>query len=110
MLDKFITNITIPCSPFIGFIAMIGCIIRIVNDYKHGTKIKLILALIDICTSIFLGYVSSWLILENTDFSLSMCTFVVLVIGYLGSRVFDLITFIINKKIGYTNGENKNDS
>lgn len=105
MLDKFLTNITIPYSPFIGFIAMIGSIIRIVNDYKHGSKIKITLALIDIVISIFLGYFSSWFLLENTTFNLSTCSFVILIIGYLGSKIFDLISFIINKKIGYSKGD-----
>ena len=109
MLDKILTNITIPYSPFIGFIAMIGSIIRIVNDYKHGSKIKVTLAVIDILISIFLGYVSSWFILENTDFNLSTCTFIILIIGYLGSKLFDLISFVIYQKIGYSK-ENKHDS
>ena len=84
-----------------------GCFVRYLNEYKKGIRLSLRYILIDILISSFLGYLTFWFLYENTNFNMSLCAIATCIVGNLGSKVFDIVQFIIFNKIGYKfNGEN----
>ena len=86
-----------------------GCIVRYLSEYKKGKQLKLRFILIDMLISSFLGYLTFWFLIENTSFNMSLCAISTCIVGNLGSKVFDIIQFILFEKIGYRIKGEKND-
>ena len=56
--------------------------------------------IIDVLVSCFLGYLTFWFCLESMCFSLSQCAIATCLVGNFGSRIFDIIYYIIYKRLG----------
>lgn len=81
------------------FAAMGGCLIRYFEEYRHARKINWSHLALDLICSVFLGHLAFWYCLENTSFTLSQCAIVTCLVGNFGSRVFDIIYYIIFEKL-----------
>lgn len=96
--DVFTTS-----TPYLILISAIGgCLIRYLDDYKRTNSIKVSWLFADLLVSSFLGYLTFWFLAENTDFTISLCAIATCIAGNLGSKIFDIIRFILFKKLEYT--------
>lgn len=106
-MDNYKDLFTSSTPYLILFSTLGGCFVRYLNEYKKGKSLKLRFILIDMFVSSLLGYLTFWFLLENTNFNMSLCAIATCIVGNLGSKVFDILQFILFNKIGYTpNGEN----
>ena len=55
----------------------------------------------DLTSSAFLGYFTFWLLWDSGHFTASQCAVATCIVGNFGTRIFDLVRFLIFKKIGY---------
>lgn len=79
--------------------ALMGCLIRYTVLHKqHDATVKLIYFVSDMITSGFLGYLAYWYIVQEGVATPVQGTIASCVIGNLGSRVFDYISYILHSK------------
>ena len=76
-----------------------GCLIKYFEEYKHARKINWKLLLADLAVSVFLGYFTFWFCIENTDFTLSQNAIATCLVGNFGSRIFDIIRYILFERL-----------
>lgn len=77
-----------------------GCLIRYFEEYRIAKHINFKTMIIDVLVSCFLGYLTFWFCLESMYFSLSQCAIATCLVGNFGSRIFDIIYYIIYKRLG----------
>ena len=82
------------------FAASGGCLIKYFEEYKHARKINWKLLLADLAVSVFLGYFTFWFCIENTDFTLSQNAIATCLVGNFGSRIFNIIRWVLFERIG----------
>ena len=56
---------------------------------------------IDLLSSAFLGYFTFWVLWDSAHFTASQCAVATAIVGNFGTRIFDVVRFVIFKKIGY---------
>lgn len=108
-MDNYKDLLTSSTPYLILFSTLGGCFVRYLSEYKKGKKLQLKYVLIDMLVSAFLGYLTFWFLLENTNFNMSLCAIATCIVGNLGSKVFDILQFIIFEKLGYRPKGEKND-
>lgn len=106
-MDNYKDLFTSSTPYLILFSTLGGCFVRYLNEYKKGIVLSIRFILIDMLISSFLGYLTFWFLYENTNFNMSLCAIATCIVGNLGSKVFDIVQFILFNKLGYKpNGEN----
>lgn len=108
-MDNYKDLLTSSTPYLILFSTLGGCIVRYLSEYKQGKHLELKYILIDMIVSSFLGYLTFWFLIENTNFNMSLCAISTCIVGNLGSKVFDILQFIVFEKIGYKPKGGKND-
>ena len=82
------------------FASMGGCLVRYFEEFKHTGRFNFTWLVADLVTSGFVGYLAFWLLIENTTLTVSQCAVATCLVGNLGSRVFDILRFLICRKLG----------
>lgn len=78
-----------------------GCLVRYTEIYKAKQTVKLGFLFSDIFIACFQGFFIGWYIIEHyVDISTSQLMCILAIIGYLGSKIFDIASYFIYKKLG----------
>lgn len=83
--------------------AIAGCLIRYLNHYKIKGRIKISYLIGDILVAAFLGYLFYWIIAEHKIVAPSYASAITCIVGNLGSRVFDIISWYVYTRYGLPN-------
>lgn len=75
-----------------------GCLIRYSQTIKQGYRVKILYIINDVWIAAFLGYMACWFIFENLTVAPSYVAMISCVIGNLGARILDLITWYLQIK------------
>lgn len=109
-----IDNLFLPCI----LCSVAGCLIRYMQLYEKGYKVKIFYFITDILTAGFLGFMVGWFVLDHFDVKRSYSATIALLVGNVGGRILDFITWSIQLRYGIpthkphinTNwGDNKED-
>lgn len=92
-----------------------GCAIRYGELYKNLNRFKLSFFLIDLFIASFLGFFVFWFVTEENICSLTYAMLTNCLVGFLGSKVFDIASYFLYMKFGIDikfipKEENRNDS
>lgn len=77
-----------------------GCIIRYSEIYKQKNRFKLSFLISDLITSALAGFFLTWFLLDQTTLQMSHVMIVLLLTGFLGSKVLDIASYFLYKKLG----------
>lgn len=80
------------------FAAAGGCLVNYLTEYKQTGKLNIRWMLADLATSGFVGFLAFWFLLDK-GFTLSECAIATCIVGNLGSKIFDIVRFIISAKL-----------
>lgn len=83
------------------FASLGGCALRYLEEYRHEKDMHWQWLVADLLSSAFLGYFTFWLLLDSEHFTVSQCAVATAIVGNFGTRIFDIIRFVLFKKIGY---------
>lgn len=92
-----------------------GCAIRYIELYKSYHKVKYSFLFLDLFISAFTGFFLFWFLMEHKSCSVPQAMILLNITGFLGSKLFDLGSYVLYKKLGinikFTNskGEDKDD-
>ena len=82
------------------FASLGGCVLRYLEEYKHEKKWHWKWLAADLLSSAFLGYFTFWVLWDSAHFTASQCAVATAIVGNFGTRIFDVVRFVIFKKIG----------
>lgn len=77
-----------------------GCIIRYAEIYKHKYSFKLSFLLVDLITAGLSGFFFTWFLLDHVNILLSQVMLILMITGFIGSKILDIAAYILYKKLG----------
>lgn len=83
-----------------GLSAVLGCYIRYINTWKRTGQIKIGFMIADIIGSAFTGLLAFWVITDYHLIRPSYAAVITCIIGNMGSRIFDIISYYLHMKYG----------
>ena len=77
-----------------------GALLRYAEEYKIVKRIRFSFLLCDVISSGFFGFFLSWYLLEEGIVNLPEIMLILIISGFLGSKVFNIASFFIKKRLG----------
>lgn len=77
-----------------------GCAIKYLERYKHCKKIKVTFLFADLFIAAFSGFFIVWLLIEHDYCSMPEAMLVLATTGFFGSKLFDIGSYLLYKKLG----------
>ena len=77
-----------------------GCIIKYSELYKRRSLFKIGFLAGDLLTAALTGFFLTWFLLDQTDLMMSHVMMVLMLTGFLGSKILDIGSYILYKKLG----------
>lgn len=77
-----------------------GCIIKYSELYKRKSLFKIGFLAGDLLTAALTGFFLTWFLLDQTDLEMSHVMMVLMLTGFLGSKILDIGSYILYKKLG----------
>ena len=91
---------TLPVVAMAVFASCGGCVVRYVEEFKAGHNIKIGFLLADIVMAGFLGFFTAWHLFDHTPLQVSHVMIILVVLGFIGSKILDIASYILYKKLG----------
>lgn len=86
-----------------------GCIIKYSEIYKRKSLFKAGFLTADLITASLTGFFLTWFLIDQTDLQMAHIMLVLMLTGFLGSKVLDIGSYILYKKLGIQVKFNKDD-
>ena len=77
-----------------------GCAIKYLERYKLYKKIKIGFLFADLFVAAFSGFYIMWLLMEHDYCSIPEAMLILATTGFFGSKLFDIGSYILYKKLG----------
>ena len=93
-------ELTLPVILMALFASCGGCAIKYLERYKLYKKIKIGFLFADLFVAAFSGFYIMWLLMEHDYCSVPEAMLILATTGFFGSKLFDIGSYILYKKLG----------
>lgn len=93
-------ELTLPVILMALFASCGGCAIKYLERYKLYKKIKIGFLFADLFVAAFSGFYIMWLLMEHDYCSIPEAMLILATTGFFGSKLFDIGSYILYKKLG----------
>ena len=77
-----------------------GCVIKYSEIYKKKSVFKTGFLIGDLLTAALVGFFLTWFLLDQTELQMSHVMMVLMLTGFLGSKILDIGSYLLYKKLG----------
>lgn len=92
---------TLPVILMALFASCGGCVIRYIETYKAIHQLKISFFILDLFIAAFQGFFLAWHLLDHhTELAVSQVMVILILVGFLGSKIFDIASYLLYKKFG----------